>query len=442
MQPHRSLILENARIVDPSRGIDASGHLIAHDGKIVACDKGQAPHVEGLSDAERIDLRGRVVAPGLWDLHVHFREPGQEDKETLASGCAAAVAGGFTDVVTMPNTTPPIDSAAAIEFVKARAATTKLCRVHPGGAITMGLAGTVMCEYGDMVDAGAVAFTDDGRPVMDGGVMRRAMESSRLLGVPMITHAEDLNLSRGGAMHEGTWSTRLGLPGIPYAAEVTAIARDLELARLTGAHLHVAHISCAAGVELLRRAKHDGLRVTGETAPHFLEFTHADCKDYHTSFKMNPPLRREEDQLALVEALADGTIDCIATDHAPHTSTEKDRPFGEAPFGVIGLETSFAACHDRLVRRGPLKLLQLIDLMSRRPAALLGQEVGLAPGHQADFVVIDDELDWVVRENEFQSQGRNCPWIGRKLHGRVLATVLGGRFVYRRHLDLMAAQAD
>jgi dihydroorotase len=435
----KKILVENVRIVDPARQLDARGHLLAVDGRIDSCGEGAGPKV---ADCERIDAGGRVLAPGLWDIHVHLREPGQEDKETIATGCAAAAAGGFTDVVSMPNTKPPIDTAGAVELVRARAAAAGLCRVHPTGAITRGLQGSEMCEYGDMVDAGAIAFTDDGRPVMDGGLMRRAMEFSKVLNVPMITHAEDLNLSRGGAMHEGEWSTRLGLPGIPYAAEVTAIARDIELARLSGARLHVAHISCAAGVELLRAAKAQGLAVTGETAPHFLDFTHEDCAGYDSSFKMNPPLRRKEDQDALVAALLDGTIDCIATDHAPHTKTEKDQPFGEAPFGVIGLETSFAATHSRLVVNGPLKLLQLIELMSTRPAAIVGKEGGsLAPGRPADFTLIDVEHKWMPRDVDLRSKGRNCPWLGIELTGRVLATYIEGRPTFRLRGELERAAA-
>lgn len=438
MATHR-IVIDNARLVDPSRNMDATGHLVVEDGRIETSGEGPAPKV---SDAQRIDAAGRAVVPGLWDVHVHFREPGQEDKETIESGCAAAAAGGFTDVVTMPNTAPPIDTPTAIEFVRARAAAAGKCRVHPSGAITRGLSGEEMCEYGDMVDRGAAAFTDDGRPVMDSGLMRRAMEYSKILGVPMITHAEDLNLSRGGCMHEGRWSTRLGLPGIPYAAEVTAISRDIELARLSGAHLHVAHISCAAGVELLREAKADGLRVTGETAPHFLCFTDADTAGYSTSFKMNPPLRQQVDQDALIEALADGTIDCIATDHAPHTVTEKEQTFGEAPFGVIGLETSFSASYERLVERGPLSLLDLVRLMSERPARILGMEGGsLSPGVPADFALIDTEQRWTLQASDLRSKGRNCPWLGREMQARVLATYLGGEPTHLRRSELEGAAA-
>jgi dihydroorotase len=424
------LVVTDVRIVDPQRGLDVVGHLLVEDGKIASCQEGPAPEREG---AQQIDGSRLVVAPGLWDIHVHFREPGFEDKETVATGCAAAAAGGFTDVVTMPNTKPAVDTAGTVKLILDRARSASGSRVHPTAAITAGLAGEHMCEYGDLVEAGAVGFTDDGRPVSDGGLMRRAMEYSLILGVPMITHAEDLTLSAGGAMHEGKWSTRLGLPGIPHAAEVTAIARDIELARMTSAHLHVAHVSCRGSLELIRQAKNEGLRVTAETAPHYLDFTHADCASYETRYKMNPPLRTMEDQLALVEALADGTLDCIATDHAPHTVTEKEQPFEVAPFGVIGVETSFAASYDRLVRRGPLSLLKLVELMSLGPARIMGKTGGsLAPGRPADFVLIDPDESWMPREGDLRSKGRNCPWLGRSLTGRVVATYMDGVPRYRR----------
>jgi dihydroorotase len=421
-----SLILDDVRIVDPSRGLDAPGHLVVRDGAITHCAAGPAPSVEGLP--ERTAAAGLAVAPGFWDLHVHLREPGQEDRETIATGCAAAATGGFTDVVSMPNTQPAVDTAAAVHMIRNKAEEAGLCRVHPAAALTMGLGGTTMCEYGDLVQAGAVALTDDGRPVCDAGLLRRAMEYSTILGVPVITHAEDLSLSHLGVMHEGKWSTRLGLRGIPYAAEVVAIARDIELARLTGAHLHVAHVSCKPAVDLIRRAKDEGLRVTAETAPHFLDFTDADCASFDTRFKVNPPLRTMVDQEALIEGLVDGTLDCIATDHAPHTVTEKEQPFGQAPFGIIGLETSFASCHDRLVRRGPVSLLRLIELMSAAPARILGRRGGsLAPGDPADFTLIDTSQTWMPREGDLRSKGRNCPWLGRSVTGRVVATYRAGR---------------
>lgn len=429
----RRCVVENARVVDPSRKLDAEGHLVCEGGEIVSCEAGPAPEALLGDNVEHVDARGLLLTPGLWDIHVHFREPGQEDKETIATGAKAAAMGGFTDVVTMPNTTPTVDTAGTVHLILDKAREAGLCHVHPTGAITMGLKSERMVEYADLVDAGAVGFTDDGRPVEDGGLMRRAMDYSRILGVPMITHAEDLTLSEGGTMHEGAWSTRLGLRGIPYAAEVSCIARDIELARQTGAHLHVAHVSSRLGVELIRRAKADGLKVTAETAPHFLDLTDADCVDYDTRFKMNPPLRTMEDQEALIDALADGTLDCIATDHAPHTETEKNSPFAEAPFGVIGLETAFAVSHDRLVRRGSMDLSRLVELMSTAGARIMGLPGGtLSPGSRSDFALIDPEETWTPQVKNLGSKGRNCPWLGRSLTGRVVATHLGKGFSFRR----------
>lgn len=435
MQKKR-LIVEGARVMDPSRDLDAEGHLVADDGEIVACGAGPVPTELGASDGPdilRLDARGLILSPGFWDLHVHFREPGQEDKETVATGSAAAAAGGFTHVVTMPNTDPVVDSAGTVALVRQRGVEAGLCRLMPSAAITVGLRSDALCEYDDLISAGAVAFTDDGRPVEDGALMRRALEYTRMLGVPVITHAEDLALSRGGSMNEGVWSTRLGIQGIPRAAEVVAVARDIELARLTGGRLHVAHVSCRESVELIRRAKDAGLAVTGETAPHFLDLTDADCAAYDARFKMNPPLREMEDQLVLIDALADGTLDVIATDHAPHTVAEKDRPFGEAPFGVIGLETSFAVSHDRLVHRGGMKLMRLIELMSTAGARIMGLPGGtLRPGVRADFTLIDTREHWTVREADLRSKGRNCPWLGHSLTGRVVATYLDGHPTYAR----------
>ncbi len=426
-------VIENVRVVDPSRGLDDTGHLVCEGGLILECDEGPAPSELVGKGTDTIDARGLLLTPGLWDVHVHFREPGQEDKETIATGSSAAAAGGFTDVVTMPNTVPVVDTSGTVTFIVRKAQEAGLCSVHPTGAISAGLKSESMVEYGDLVDAGAVGFTDDGRPVEDGSLMRHAMEYSRILGVPIITHAEDLSLSAHGVMHEGSWSTRLGLRGIPYAAEVACIARDLELARLTGAHLHVAHVSSRRAVNLLRRAKEEGITVTAETAPHFLDLTDADCAEYDPRFKMNPPLRTVDDQEALVEALLDGTLDCIATDHAPHTPSEKNRPFAEAPFGVIGLETSFAVSHDRLVRRGPMDMAKLVELMSTAGARIMGLSGGsLAPGSRSDFTLIDPEETWTPQIKDLRSKGRNCPWLGHSLTGRVIATHRGTDFTYRR----------
>jgi len=435
---NKTLIITGAHVVDPSRKLDAPGHLVVRGGEIVACDAGDLPEeyrkVEGAITRKGAGL---TIVPGLFDLRAHLREPGYEDRETIATGSAAAAAGGFTDVVTMPNTQPCADSPGAIELVKARGALAGRARLHPVAALTKGMEGKSMVEYGDMHDAGAVAFSDDLNWVRDSGLMRHAMESVRMLGVPVISHPEDTTLAPNGTMHEGTWSTRLGLYGLPAAAEVSAIARDIELARLTGAHLHIPHVSSRDGVALIRNAKREGLRVTCETTPHHVFFTDADCRDYDTSFKVKPPLRATADQEALIEALADGTIDAIATDHAPHTDTDKDRSFAHAPFGAIGLETAFAAAHDRLVVRGPLSLWRLVELMSTAPARILGHDAGsLAPGRSADFALIDAKDMWTPHAGQLLSKGRNCPWIGRTLTGRVHATWLAGERTFDREMPV------
>lgn len=431
---NETLIITGAHVVDPSRKLDAPGHLVVRDGRIVACDAGSLPAEFEKLDGARIRRgEGMTLVPGLFDLRAHLREPGYEDRETIETGSNAAAAGGFTDVVTMPNTRPCADTPGAIELVKARGSAVGKVRLHPVAALTVGMRGESMIEYGDLRDAGAVAFSDDVEWVRDSGLMRHAMESIRMLGVPVISHPEDTTLAPNGTMHEGTWSTRLGLYGLPAAAEVSAIARDIELARLTSAHLHIPHVSSRDGVALIRNAKRDGLKVTCETTPHHVFFTDSDCRDYDTSFKVKPPLRGVVDQEALIEALADGTIDAIASDHAPHTATDKERTFAHAPFGIIGLETAFAAAHERLVVRGSLPLSRLVELMSTAPARILGADAGsLATGRSADFAMIDTKESWTPHAGDLRSKGRNCPWLGRTLTGRVHATWLAGQTTFDR----------
>ena len=413
---------ENIHVLDPAAGLDFTGHLVIADGEIESCGEGPAP------DGDKTDATGLVAAPAFFDLRSHFREPGFEDAETLATGSAAAAAGGYTDVVVMPNTRPVADTPGAMHLVLDRGAKAGLARLHPAAALTQGMEGSVMNEFGDLVDAGAVALTDDADWIADSGLMRHAMEYSRMLHIPVISHPEDATLSRSGFMHEGSWSTRLGLRGLPAAAEVSAVARDIELSRLTGAHLHVPHVTCRASVQLIRAAREQGLNVTAETTAHHVTFTHADCRTYDTHFKMKPPLRSEDDRAALVEALVDGTISAISSDHAPHTETAKERTFAHAPFGVIGLETVFAAAHDALVVKGPLSLGRLIELMSTEPARILGRNpVTLSTGSAADVVILDPGASWVVDAGQLRSLGRNCPWNGRELTGRVVQTLLGGR---------------
>ncbi len=423
------IAFDNVRLIDPQSGLDAIGYLVVQSGRIVTRGEGPLPEaLEGAAGVERVEGRGRCLMPALVDLRSHWREPGYEDSETIASGSAAAAAGGFTDVLVLPNTKPRVETAAAVANLLDRAARVGMCRAHVAAALTADLQGERMVEYGDLFDAGALAFTDDMNWVRDGGLMRHAMESIRALDALVISHPEDASLSRNGVMHEGTWSTRLGLAGLPVAAEVSAIARDLELARLTGARLHIPHVSCRASVRLIRAARDQGLPVTAEATVHHLCFTDADCRDYDTNFKVKPPLRSSDDQAALVEALADGTLDAIASDHAPHTRTDKERTFAHAPFGVIGLETALAAAHDRLVVQGSLDLLRLVELMSAAPARILGLEPkGLGEGAAADLVLFDPADRWAPSAGALRSKGANCPWLGRTLVGRVHGTWLEGR---------------
>lgn len=419
-------IYENIRVLDPAAGTDLTGHLVIEDGKIAAMGKGAAS-----ASGEKVDGSGLVAAPGFFDLRAHLREPGFEDAETIASGSEAAAAGGYTDVVAMPNTRPVADTPGAMLLVKQRGDEAGFVRMHPAAALTQGMQGKIMNEYGDLFDAGAVAFSDGATWVADSGLMRHAMEYCRMLGVPVMSHPEDASLSRDGFMHEGSWSTRLGLRGLPAAAEVSAVARDIELSRLTGAHLHVPHVTCRASVQLIRAAREQGVNVTAETTPHHVTFTDEDCKTYDTHFKMKPPLRSTDDRSALIDALEDGTISAISSDHAPHTVTDKERTFAHAPFGVIGLETAFSAAHDALVVHGPLSLERLIELMSTEPARILGRTpVTLSTGSAADLVILDPGASWTVGADALRSRGRNCPWIGRTLTGRVVETLLGGRVTY------------
>jgi len=380
-----------------------------------------------------------VVCPGLVDIHVHLREPGQEDKETIETGTLAAVRGGFTAVACMPNTEPPLDDRPRIEFVSRRAREAGHARVYPIGAVTVGQAGERLTEIEDLVDAGAVAVTDDGKPVRNAELMRRALEITRELAVPVIEHAEDPDLKGDGVMHEGWTSTRIGLKGIPDVAESSMVARDVLLAELTRGHVHVAHVSAARSVEIIRKAKARGIRVTAETAPHYLVLTDEALEGYDTRFKMNPPLRSTRDQEALIEGIVDGTLDCLATDHAPHTEIEKDNDFDSAPFGIVGLETALGVYLKALVVPRHLTLPELIERMTVRPLRVLGRPGGtLAPGGAADVTVFDPEARWIVDPRQFASKGRNTPFGGWELPGRVLLTIVGGHVVYNAGAEAAA----
>jgi len=420
------LLIRGGRLLDPARGLDRVGDLLVEDGHIrqIGTD---LPAPEG---ATVIDATGKVVAPGFIDIHVHLRVPGQEYKEDMRTGTAAAVRGGFVGVVCMPNTRPVVDSAPLVSHLLDLAAREGLCRVWPAGAITKGLKGEELAEIGEMWAAGACAITDDGRPVDRAETMRQAMIYARQFDLLVMDHCEDRSLSGSGCMHEGRVSSRLGLKGMPATAEEVHVARDILLALETGARVHLQHLSSRRSVELVRWGKALGARVTAEATPHHFTLTDqavADM-DYSTSTKMNPPLREEADRQAILEGLADGTIDVIATDHAPHHVDEKDVEYPLAAFGITGLETAVSLALDRLVRPGVISLEQLILLMSTRPAQLINRTPpALAEGAEADITVLDLGRTWTVRAEEMASKSKNSPFIGWTLTGAPYATIVGGR---------------
>lgn len=383
------------------------------------------------ADAEVVDAGGATIAPGLVDLHVHLRQPGQAAKETIVTGSRAAAAGGFTDVACMPNTDPVVDSAAWVEWVITRANEAGHCRVHPIAAVTMGQKGETLAPLVGLANAGAVAFSDDGHPIVSAGIMRRALEYAAATGKPIVCHEEDPDLKADGVMNEGYTATRLGLRGIPNAAESVMVRRDVELAGLTRCRVHLAHLSTAQSFEALRDARRRGLPVTGETCPHYWVLTDEAVGDYDTHAKMNPPLRSDTDRAATIAAIVDGTVDCFATDHAPHTADEKRRPFAEAPFGIVGLETALALTITFLVEPGHISLARAIELWTDAPRAVFALPlVTLEPGSPADFVLFDPAAEWTVDPERFFTKGRNTPFAGWTLKGRVLATALAGRFTH------------
>jgi dihydroorotase len=419
------LLVIGGRVFDPASGRDEVTDLLVEEGRIAGVGRG-LPR----GQASVLDASGLLVVPGLIDIHVHFREPGQEYKETIATGAAAAVAGGVTSVACMANTVPPNDDPAITEFVRKRAAATGLARVYPIAAVTKKLEGLEITEYGYQREAGAVALSDDGRPVMDSEVFRRALEYARAFDLVVISHAEDLGLSRGGAMHEGPVATELGLMGIPAAAEEVAVRRDIALAELTGARLHVAHVSTAGAVAAIRDAKQRGVPVTAETAPHYFTLTDEAVRGYDANAKMSPPLRGAADREAVVAGLADGTIDCIASDHAPHHEDDKQVEFVRAANGIIGLETELGLTL-RLVREGRLTLRQALAALTVRPAELLGLPGGrIAEGAPADLALVDLEAETRIEAADLRSRSRNTPFLGWTLPGRVAATLVEGRMVY------------
>jgi len=423
-----SLLIQNGRVVDPVNSVDAVQDVLIDGDRIQRLGRGLTPP----PDATVLDATGKVVCPGFIDMHVHLREPGLEYKETVASGTRAAAAGGFTAVCCMANTQPVNDNRAVTDYIRAKAATEGIVRVYPIGAVTRGLGGKELAELAELAEAGCVAFSDDGRCVMNAALYRRAMEYTLPFGAPVISHAEDDDLSHGTAMNEGVVSTELGIPGAPAAAEDVMVARDILLAELTGAHVHIAHLSTSGAVRLVRDAKARGVRVTAEVTPHHLLLTDEAVRGFDTNTKMNPPLRTKRDVEVLLEGLIDGTIDCIATDHAPHAASEKEGEYDQAAFGIVGLETAVGLLLDRLVKTGALPLGTLIARLSRDPARLLGLPGGsLAAGAPADVTILDLEAGWTIDPARFQSKSRNSPFGGWALTGRPWKTIVGGRIVWQ-----------
>jgi dihydroorotase len=422
------LCLSGGRVIDPRRRLDVEADVLLRDGLVARVGAGIAAGVGG--GVRVIDLRGMWVVPGLIDLHTHLREPGHEYKEDIATGTRAAAAGGFTAVCAMPNTTPPNDSRAVTELIVQRARQAGVVRVYPVGAISKGLAGETLAEMGELKESGCVAVSDDGRPVMNSELMRRAMEYSRTFDLTIVQHCEDLSLSAGGAMNEGPVATRAGIRAQPGSAESAMVARDIELCALTGARYHVAHVSSAESVRLIREAKARGLPVTCEVTPHHLTLTDEACARYDTAAKCNPPLRAAADVEALRAALADGTIDAVATDHAPHSAVEKEVEFEQAAFGMIGLETAVPLVLE-LVRAGRLSAADFVTRLSAAPARVFGLPGGsLAEGAPADVTVIDPEVAWTCQGAALRSRSRNTPFFGRPLRGRAALTIVGGCIVY------------
>jgi dihydroorotase len=423
------LLIANGYVIDPAQGTNTGTNLLVEDGRIIGLSSQSDGVPEG---AEVFDATGLIVAPGFIDMHVHLREPGDEYKETIASGAAAAVAGGFTTVCAMPNTNPINDNAAVTRFVIEQAERAGLASVFPIGAITKNSAGTELAEMGEMKDAGIIAVSDDGRPVPTAGMMRRAMEYARGFDLPVIDHCEDGSLARGGVMHEGHWSLVLGMRGMPAAAEEVDAERNCLLAELTGARVHLAHLSTRGAIEAVRRAKEKGLPVTCEVAPHHWTLTDEAVQDYDQNTKMSPPLRSQDHIEAILEGLRDGTVDAIATDHAPHHADEKALEYDQAPFGIVGLETAVGLAFERLVNKGVISLERLVELCSTNPARVLRFEDrgSLRAGTRADLTIIDPELTWTFDASRSKSKSRNTPFSGYQFRGGAVATIVGGRIAY------------
>ncbi len=426
-----TMLLRGGRVVDPSQDLDDVADVVIQDGRIagVGARLGIEPGADGV---DVIDCSGLVVSPGFVDVHCHLREPGREDVETIATGARAAAAGGFTAVCAMPNTDPVTDNQAAGGFIVRQGIRAQAARVYPIGAISLGQKGEALAEFGEMVGAGAVAVSDDGKPVVSAHLMRTALEYARTFGIPVADHCEEPTLAKGGAMNEGLMSAKLGLKGIPSEAEEIMAIRDILLARRTGGHIHLCHMSTRGSVDLIRWGKERGINVTAEVCPHHLSLTEAAVEGYDTNAKMNPPLRTEDDVIAMREAVKDGTIDVIATDHAPHHYDEKEREFADAPNGIVGLETALAVNLTWLVKPGIIDVGQLVDKMAVAPARIFHLPGGtLRKGSPADITVFDPTAEWTVEPSKFRSKGRNSPYAGMTLTGRVHYTLVDGRIIHR-----------
>lgn len=424
------LLIQNGHLIDPAAPENTGMNILVEDGVVKAWLKAADGVPEG---AEVFDASGLLVAPGFIDLHVHLREPGQEHKETIASGCAAAVAGGWTSVCPMPNTSPINDNAAITRYMIEQAERANTANVFPIGAITKSSDGSELAEMGEMKAAGAVAVSDDGRPVPNAGIMRRAMQYAKDFGLPVVDHCEDKSLSAGGVMHEGRVSLLLGLKGMPALAEDLDAVRDIILAKEIDAHIHIAHVSTKGAIEAVRRAKNEHIKVTCEVTPHHFTLTDSAVEGYDTNTKMAPPLRSEEHLEAIIEGIKDGTIDAIATDHAPHHADEKALEYDRAPFGITGLETAIGLAFNELVNKGVIGLERLVEMCSANPAKIfnLNGRGTLQPGSIADITIIDPQLSWTYRGADSRSKSRNSPFEGRDFTGRAVATFVGGKLVYK-----------
>jgi len=417
------ILIKNGRIIDPSQNLNTVSDILIADGKVIEIKKNISKAAN-----QKIDARGKIIVPGLVDMHTHLREPGEENKETIASGALAAVNGGFTTICAMPNTNPPCDNQAQVRFILSQAKQAKLANVLPIGTITQHRAGKRISEMAELKSAGCLAVSDDGDSTANSNLLRRAMEYAAMLDLLVICHCEDKSLVDNGVMHQGYWSTVLGLRPIPAESESIIVSRDIQLAELTGARLHIAHVSCAKSVNIIRQAKRRGVKVTAEVTPHHFTLTDKELKTYDTNLKVNPPLRTAQDVKAIKQALKDGTIDVIATDHAPHLQVEKEKEFDYAPFGMIGLETALSIAVTELVDKKVLNWLELIRKLSYNPANILKYDRGtLKPGSIADLVIIDPNKKWIYKEELIKSKSKNSPFINREMKAQIEQVIINGK---------------